>query len=180
MICVKNILTVALWIFELHWLTGSTLERSAIYESNILWPYVILIENTSQESWSIWINWSLLWWLVCQKQVSRAGTSNYTPQLLWDVITCTCPWYLLLARKSSNPPRKISRNTINPTRARSYRIYSISFSDYIWFITICFGKHTKFTDVTRRLRIRIAGSKHLIHWGWTHLIYATQTLLNRN
>ena len=33
-----------------------------------------------------------IWRLVCQKQVSRAGTSNYIPQILWDVITCLCPW----------------------------------------------------------------------------------------
>ena len=31
--------------------------------------------------------------VLCQKQLSRAGTSNYIPQLLWDVITCPCPWY---------------------------------------------------------------------------------------
>ena len=36
----------------------------------------------------------------CQKQVSRAGTSNYLPQYPWDVITCPCPWNLLLAHKS--------------------------------------------------------------------------------
>ena len=30
-----------------------------------------------------------------------AGTSNYTPQYLWEIITCPCPWYLLLAHKSS-------------------------------------------------------------------------------
>ena len=28
--------------------------------------------------------------LVCQKQASRAGTSNYIPRYLWDVITCPC------------------------------------------------------------------------------------------
>ena len=39
---------------------------------------------------------------MCQKRVSRSGTSNYTPQYLCDVITCPCPWYLLLARESSN------------------------------------------------------------------------------
>ena len=39
--------------------------------------------------------------VVRQKQVSRAATSNYIPQCLWDVITCPCPWYLLLAPKSS-------------------------------------------------------------------------------
>ena len=41
------------------------------------------------------------WGVLCQKQVSRAGTSNYIPQILWDVITCPCPWYLLLAQHSS-------------------------------------------------------------------------------
>ena len=37
-----------------------------------------------------------------QKQISRAGTSNYMylPQYLWDVITGPCPWYMLLAQHS--------------------------------------------------------------------------------
>ena len=35
--------------------------------------------------------------VLCQKQVSKAETSNYIPQLLWDVII----WYLLLAQHSS-------------------------------------------------------------------------------
>ena len=34
-------------------------------------------------------------------------TSNYIPQILRDVITCSCPWYLLLAHKSSIVPRLI-------------------------------------------------------------------------
>ena len=34
--------------------------------------------------------------LVCQKQVPRAGISNYIPRILKDAITCPCPWYLLL------------------------------------------------------------------------------------
>ena len=38
---------------------------------------------------------------ACQKQASRAGTSNYIPQILWDVITCPYPWYLLLPLTSS-------------------------------------------------------------------------------
>ena len=42
------------------------------------------------------------WGVLRQKQVSRAGTSNYIPQYLWDVITCPCPWYLFLAQHSSN------------------------------------------------------------------------------
>ena len=39
--------------------------------------------------------------MLHQKQVSRAGTSNYTPQFLWDVITSHCSWYLFLAQHSS-------------------------------------------------------------------------------
>ena len=44
------------------------------------------------------------WWLVCQKQISRAGTRNYIiPQYLWDdVITCPCPGYILLVHTSSH------------------------------------------------------------------------------
>ena len=34
--------------------------------------------------------------VLCQKQVLRAGTSSYIPQILWDVITCPCPWFLSL------------------------------------------------------------------------------------
>ena len=35
-----------------------------------------------------------IWGLVCQKQVSRAWTSNYIPYYLWDVITCPCPSFI--------------------------------------------------------------------------------------
>ena len=42
-----------------------------------------------------------IWGLLCQKQVSRTGTSNYIPQYLWDVINCPFPWYLLLTYTSS-------------------------------------------------------------------------------
>ena len=42
-----------------------------------------------------------MWGVFCQKQVSRAGTSNYTPQILWDVIASPCYWYLLLAQHAS-------------------------------------------------------------------------------
>ena len=37
---------------------------------------------------------------VVQKHESRAGASHYIPQCLWDVITCPCPWCLLLAQQS--------------------------------------------------------------------------------
>ena len=32
----------------------------------------------------------------------KAGTSNSLPPILWDVITCPCPWYLLLTQHSSH------------------------------------------------------------------------------
>ena len=32
----------------------------------------------------------------------HAGTSNYIPQYLWDIVTCPCPPYLLLAHKSTH------------------------------------------------------------------------------
>ena len=42
------------------------------------------------------------WGLVWLKAASMAGASDCTPQCLWGVITCPCPWYFLLAHKSSN------------------------------------------------------------------------------
>ena len=43
--------------------------------------------------------------MLCKRLVSRAGTSNYTPQHLWDVITCPCPSYLLLIKHFSYMPK---------------------------------------------------------------------------
>ena len=31
---------------------------------------------------------------LCQKEVSKQGTSKYTPQILWDMFTYPCHWYL--------------------------------------------------------------------------------------
>ena len=36
--------------------------------------------------------------LVWQNPASMTGTSNCTPQILWGVITCLCPWYLHISR----------------------------------------------------------------------------------
>ena len=33
--------------------------------------------------------------MLNQEQVSSAKKYNYIPQILWDAITCPCPWYLL-------------------------------------------------------------------------------------
>ena len=40
--------------------------------------------------------------VLCQKQLSRAGTSNYMPHIVWGVITCAYPLYLLRAQHSWN------------------------------------------------------------------------------
>ena len=44
------------------------------------------------------------WGVLCQKQASRAGRSNYIPKYLWDAVICPCPWYLRLAQHSSILP----------------------------------------------------------------------------
>ena len=35
-----------------------------------------------------------IWRMLCQKHVLTAGTSNYTLQKLWNIITCPCSWYM--------------------------------------------------------------------------------------
>ena len=42
------------------------------------------------------INRRIKWGIAWQKQVLRAGTSNYIPQILWNVISCSCSWYPLV------------------------------------------------------------------------------------
>ena len=39
--------------------------------------------------------------MLCQKQVSSAGTSTYIQQIMWDVITGPYPWYLLRSQHTS-------------------------------------------------------------------------------
>ena len=40
----------------------------------------------------------LNWGVFCQKQVTRARTSNYIPQYQWNVINCPCPWYPIMSK----------------------------------------------------------------------------------
>ena len=70
-----------------------------------IFPYVIRSMWHLCESWvSIVVaeglvpSWRHKWGVLCQKQVPRAGASNYIPQYLWDAITCPCPLNLLLAQ----------------------------------------------------------------------------------
>ena len=39
-----------------------------------------------------------VWGVLCQKQVSRGGTSNYITKYMWDVITFPCSWVLSLVK----------------------------------------------------------------------------------
>ena len=48
--------------------------------------------------------------VLCQKHVARVGTSNYIPQILWDVITCLCPWYMLSLRWRHNGHDSVSNH----------------------------------------------------------------------
>ena len=53
-----------------------------------------------QLRYPIWGRAMHLWGMLCQKKISRAGTSYCIPQILWDAITCPCPGYLFLAQYS--------------------------------------------------------------------------------
>ena len=85
-----------------------------------IWFVQLLSPDTSMKLFKLWIpSYSLLFCVirspespvhgaykynsgvVCLKQISRTWTSNYTPQNLWNVITCPRPWYLLLVHHSS-------------------------------------------------------------------------------
>ena len=60
--------------------------------------------------------------VLCQEQISRTGTSNYIPHILWDVITCPCTWYLLLTEYSSRH-RVIFRDNVYHTSLVSDMLY---------------------------------------------------------
>ena len=69
------------------------------------WPKAFL--------WAVYIGVVLFWtslslsvrlFLIYEGLCVRSRyprTSNYIPQILWDVITCPCPWYLILIHKFS-------------------------------------------------------------------------------
>ena len=65
------------------------------------------MDDQSKQNKTKWncvhISWNILSaWI-------KAGTSNYIPQILWDVITCPCLWYLFW---HTNPQLKYP--SINP------------------------------------------------------------------
>ena len=71
------------------WRSLSILTHSEQYLCNCLHNWISTAETT-------------VLGVLHQKQTARARTNNYIPQILWDVITCSCPWYLILAQHSSN------------------------------------------------------------------------------
>ena len=48
---------------------------------------------------------------LCVK-LSKVWISNYISQILWGVITCPCPWYVLLTHKPSNCGHVITVTTV--------------------------------------------------------------------
>ena len=73
-----------------------------------------------------------------KKQVSRAGSSNYIPQYLWDVITCPCPWYLLLTNKSTIENNSRASFTFSFTVQTQWKFRFYSEPDNDKLITIQF------------------------------------------
>ena len=80
--------------------------------------------------------------MLCQKQVSRAGTQNYVRQILWDVITCPCPWYQLQVKHSSYVRADTAVLVINTLRPRWSRCHFaddsfryIFLNENIWIFT---------------------------------------------
>ena len=88
---------------EAGWQAGGAVSKVRTAAANVILSIATLTTNYG---------------LVCQKQVSRAGTSNYIPQYLWDVITCPCPWYFILVHKSSIKAKVKSANALPPFMGR--------------------------------------------------------------
>ena len=106
----------------------------------------------------------IIWGLVWQKHVSRAGTSNYIPQILWDVITCPCPWYLFLTHchhMSQTGMQGI--NNYIPQNAVS--ICSISHNICTWFYHALF-RVIILSAHCDSLRWNYPYPSRLLHWYW--------------
>ena len=60
---------------------------------------------------------------VSKKQASRTGTSNYSPQCLWDIIICPCPWNVPLTHTSPSIPSTFIMTTNCCSQSRIMSIY---------------------------------------------------------
>ena len=64
---------------------------------------------------SIEMYWHIIWGVLCQRQVSTAGTSYYIPHILWDVIIRPCACYQLLPQPPSCNPSTVREQLLSIT-----------------------------------------------------------------
>ena len=76
-----NVLSMCHHLSLLPWQLSTYSDRVIIYTAILLWQPLNNCPGAG----------CYIWGLLCQKQVSMAGTSNFIPQILWFVITCLCP-----------------------------------------------------------------------------------------
>ena len=72
---------------ELDWLTRSRTPTIDKNQSGLAWPSLTLESIYCRRSHDDF---------CARSRYQGAGKSNYIPQCLWDLITCPCPWYMLL------------------------------------------------------------------------------------
>ena len=101
---------------------GCRLWGDSPHKGPVLQRFVVsLVVSLEKLLEAVTVIWGVLW----QKQISRAGTSNYIPQYLWDVITCPGPWYLLLPQLTQYIPR-----IMHTDRSSWYYIREVDFYQY--------------------------------------------------
>ena len=87
--CVSRCLRVNLCAEAISFKLKDPMVKPAHVYSPIYIEYSIILKQFNIISEVLW-----------QKQVSRPWKINNIPQILWDMITCPCSWYLLLAHYS--------------------------------------------------------------------------------
>ena len=89
--------TVFLWLLYRHVDNHLIAPNSAKYPSKYVNQYQATIDTKPGcNSRDV----PYIWGRVCQEHISTVGTSNCITQYLCHVITCPCPWCLLLAHMS--------------------------------------------------------------------------------
>ena len=63
---------------------------------------------------------------TCVREASIWGQGQVITSILWDVITCPCPWCLLLEHKSSH--HKSQRQLFGPQHTHTYTSFSTPFN----------------------------------------------------
>ena len=86
----SNLFSVLLWNTDLA-------SRAGFWRStfiSLVWSLLLL--GVYGKCWKNVFN---LWARVPERDIKDRG-SNFTPQILWNIITCPCPWYMRLVLKS--------------------------------------------------------------------------------